>query len=149
MRLSSINDSETFLVYKWMSGSDWHVKTSEGIKTIGDMIIPKWVGMSIEDMPMFFSLVYNNADHKDDAYLAVIKCVYDSNAITDKEYTTFEYDGSNYHTPGKPAYKLGKEESLILAPCQLIDLFKVTIDEEDYTDILLTNNNGSSFNMTI
>jgi hypothetical protein len=150
MRLSGIDGfPRSFLVYKWMAGDNWNVWTTEGTKSVGDMIIPKWVGMSMDVMPMFFSLVFNNADYQDTIYLATIRCTIDDpDAVTDKEYETFEYGTSELRLVGVPAYQLGEEESLILAPCRLEDLFEA-VPDENFSRVLLIGRDGSSTSIDI
>lgn len=132
-----------------MSGKDWSVKTSEGLKSAGDEIIPLWVGMNLEAMSMFFGLSYNNLSGDDDIYLVTLKCIItDPDATIDRPYTTFEYDHSRMHEVGERAYQIGDEESLIMAPATIIKL-QLARPDDSYSTVTLIDQNGEQTTMTI
>lgn len=151
MRLKTIQESnsKTLTIYKWMAGENWNVNTREGLKSVGDEIIPLWVGMNLEVMPMFFGLAYNNLSGSDDIYLATLKCIItDPDATIVQPYTTFEYDDSQEHKIGERAYQIGDEESLIMAPATIINL-QLAHPDDSYSTVTLIDQKGEQTTMVI
>jgi len=147
MRLSDISGSP-IIVYKWMSGKKWAVKTREGMKKEGSEITPLWVAMSEEAAPMFFGLVFNNVADGDEFYLAEIEVTPDEHTVTTKKYKTYEYDEMEVHPIGELAYQMGEEESLIMAPGRLLKLWRAEPDE-NFSTVRLTDQNNNVKDMQI
>jgi hypothetical protein len=147
MRLSDVS-GPSIVVYKWMSGKKYAVRTREGRKQEGSEIVPLWVAMSEEAAPMFFSLVFNNLREGDEIYLAEISVTPDEQSVTTRKYKTLEYDDMEVHQVGELAYQMGDEESLIMAPGILLKLWRAEPDE-DFSSVRLVDQNGNVKEMSI
>lgn len=121
-------------VYKWVTGKNFRVQTREGYKKPGDQIIPLYT--STNTNTDHFSLAWEDTDESTQAYLAQIEINYDPNKKTQRKYKTREFDFSQVHPVGSPAYQLVGDELLVLDYGTLTDLF-LAIPSENFSSVSL------------
>jgi hypothetical protein len=141
MKLKTIHESESVVVYKWMAGKDWAVSTKEGMKKEGDKLIPLYVCTDYDSLGMFFGLAYNNIGPDEDIYLATISVNNDPTLRTTQEFMTHDYDIETLHPVGSQAIKLGPEEGLVMTTAVLTRL-QLAIPDATHSTCRLIDRQG-------